>query len=100
MKFFLSSLAATVLVGIWMVVVASSQLAALDQLSKMETVSGAYSNPVNRSLKQDRLSSGKVSQVQTKVLRTGNLCSVGGFDRACKFQIAGLKISPPLVLTN
>ncbi len=91
MKLFFISLAATASLGIWMVSVASSQLAWLDQASTIETVSGAYFNPVNRSLKQGRLG---------RVAAKSNFCNVGGFERACKPNISGLKVSPPLVLAN
>jgi len=100
MKYFLSALALTASFGLWMAFVASSQLAMVDQASAIETVSGAYSNPINRRLKQDRLDIGVSNPAKASGAQKGNFCDVGGFDRACKFQIAGLKVSPPLVLVN
>ncbi len=100
MKFFLASLAVTAAVGVWMISVASSQLALLDQVSTIETISDAYSNPINRSLKQDRLVTAAEKSVKTSARNAEGFCDVGGFERACKLQIAGLKVSPPLVLTN
>jgi len=100
MKFFLASLAMTAAVGVWMVSVASSQLTLLDKVSTIETISDAYSNPINRSLKQDRLSTGTEKSVKSSARNADGFCDVGEFERACKSQIAGLKVSPPLVLTN
>ncbi len=100
MKLFLSSIALTASVGVWMIVVASSQLALLDQARTVETVSGALSNPINRTLKRDRLDLSAVTPEKITGEKSGDFCSVGGFDRICKFKIAGLKVSPPLVLTH
>jgi len=100
MRLFLSSLALTVTFGIWMIVVASSQLSVLDEINTIEKVSGAYSNPINRSLKTDRLNVGIKSALKLETAQSGSFCTVGGFERACKFRIAELKVSPPLLLTN
>jgi len=100
MKLFLFSLAATASLGLWMVSVASSQLALLDRAGTADTASIAYTNPVNRRLKQDRLDIATAVPLKTTVGRKGDFCDIGGFDRACKMEIAGLKVSPPSVITN
>jgi len=99
-KFFIFSLAASASLGLWMVSVASSQLALLDRAVTIETLSIEYSNPVNRRLKQDRLDIATTIPQKTTVRRKGNFCDIGGFDRACKMEIAGLKVSPPLIIAN
>ena len=98
MKLFLCSLAVTALVGVWMASVASSQLAILDQMEGGGRVTGALSNPINRTPKQDRLNADSPVNKMTGI--KDNFCDAGGFDRACKIQIAGLKVSPPLTLAN
>jgi len=100
MKLFLFLIAATASLGIWMMSVASSQLVWLDQANTIEAVSGAYFNPINRNLKQGRLGLASATSVKMPAVQESNFCNVGGFERACKFKISGLKVSPPLVPPN
>ena len=97
MKIFLSSLAIAATFGIWMVVVASSQLALLDEATAFGKTSNSSLTPVTSYLKQDRLGFEKPGFVQTTSDQKSDLCSLGGLERACKFHVSDLKVSPPLV---
>ncbi len=101
MKIFLSSLTVSATAVLFMIVIASSHQGNPSQSNQLETISGTYSNPVNRTQKSDRRSPAKqAGEVKSTGALKGDYCSVGGFDRACKLRIADLKVSLPLIGTN